>query len=712
MVAAHFFSNKKVFTLVVLASAGLFLCSCSDSKTECEYVLEPLQSEADSTANSTADSTANSTADSTADTSSFSLDSIHTISGFVNRGQMLVGSEIVLTELDSKLKPTGNFFTGIITDSSGAYEINNVKLTQPYIHLEAKGGYYPVCYDSDFNRPAFKDSLEAYADVRKGTSINLNVLTHMQAKQLSFYTGKGVSLDSAMAASQSAIMNLLQLDTLDEEFNKMNLVTKQSGNNYLLGATVLAEGFILIQDFDSTLASGLLNDSMMGPAWQFVYRTSYNEDCFKMKEYSKKFGYQVGITNVKKYLENLREQKYQFGECSSKNHNEIKSAAFNSSIFYYCNSTRWVNGPCSLLDMITLNSSVGDTVPGHVTRGTYCTDKYYYWRSSAWRVADNVERRFKLSCVQETKDSYGKSGAKCYYCDGNYWHDVEMSACEENWLISDSTKSMTPEKKKALLKKEASLRPCGEEESFRKGIIDSTIYFYCYHGEMAYANDFDMAMGHGCNGDNEGYFKYQNSMYNCNGYTWRYATDSLITGTVKDERDSIVYKTVGIGDQVWIAQNLSYAIDSSWCPEDSAKYCEKYGRFYKWDEILGAKEKKNVCPKGYHVPTNKEWNKLVDFARSWFVKQTAIAIFVSSEAMENSDSGERGEDLLGFSAYMLGSRSLKGGYSGWLFNAHFCSQDHTDSTSYVYTLRRDDSMNFEAHEQKQNLSCNVRCVKD
>lgn len=708
MIATHFFANKKSFTLAMLATAGMFLCSCSDSQTECEYVLEPLQSEADSTA----DSTANSTADSTADTSSFSLDSIHTISGFVNRGQMLVGSEIVLTELDSKLKPTGNFFTGIITDSSGAYEINNVKLTQPYIHLEAKGGYYPVCYDSDFNRPSFKDSLEAYADVRKGTSINLNVLTHMQAKQLSFYTGKGVSLDSAMAASQSAIMNLLQLDTLDEEFNKMNLVTKQSGNNYLLGATVLAEGFILIQDFDSTLASGLLNDSMMGPAWQFAYRTSYNEDCFKMKEYSKKFGYQVGITNVKKYLENLREQKYQFGECSSKNYNEIKSAAFNSSIFYYCDSSRWMQGACSKLDMITLNSSVGDTVAGHLTKGTYCSDKYYYWEASTWRTADNVERGLKLACVQDTKDSYGKSGDKCYHCDGYNWDDVEKSACDENWLITDSTKSMTPEKKKALLKKEASLSPCGEEESFRKGIIDSTINFYCYHGQMAYANDFDLAMGHGCNEENTGYFKYQNSMYNCNGHIWKYATDSLITGTVKDERDSTVYKTVGIGEQVWMAENLNYAIDSSWCPEDSAKYCEKYGRFYKWDEILGAKDKKNVCPKGYHVPTNKEWDKLADFAQSWFAKKTAITIFASSEAMENSDSGERGDDLLGFSAYMLGNRSLKGSYTGRLFNALFCSQDHTDSTSYIYMLRRDDSMNFKAHEQMQNLSCNVRCVKD
>ena len=701
MIAAHFFANKKSFTLAMLASAGMFLCSCSDSQTECEYVLEPLQSEADSTA------------DSTADTSSFSLDSIHTISGFVNRGQMLVGTEVVLTELDSKLKPTGNLFTGIITDSSGAYEINNVKLTQPYIHIEAKGGYSSVCYESGANEQKFKGSVEAYADVRKGTSVDLNILTHIQAKQLHYYSGKGVSLDSAMAASQSAIADLLLLDTLDEEFNKMNLVTKQSSNNYLMGVTVLSEGLLYnARNFDTVLVSGLLTDSALVLSWRFANLISYDEECFKMKENSNKYGYKAGTTIVKKYLDHIWKEKLQLGECTSKNDNEIKKIAYNSLVAYYCDSTRWMQGTCSKLDMITLNSSVGDTLAGHLTTGAYCSDKYYYWESSAWHEADNVERGLKLACVQDTKDSYGKSGDKCYHCDGYNWDDVEKSACDENWLITDSTKSMTPEKKAALLKKEASLSPCGEEESFRKGIIDSTINFYCYHGQMTYANDFDLAMGHGCNEENKGYFKYQNSMYSCNGHVWRYATDSLITGTVKDDRDSTVYKTVGIGEQVWMAENLNYAIDSSWCPEDSAKYCEKYGRFYKWDEILGSKDKKNVCPKGYHVPTNKEWDKLADFAQSWFAKKTAITIFASNEAMENSDSGERGDNLVGFSAYMLGNRSLKGSYTGRLFNALFCSQDHTDSTSYVYMLRRDDSMNFKAHEQMQNLSCNVRCVKD
>ena len=221
-----------------------------------------------------------------------------------------------------------------------------------------------------------------------------------------------------------------------------------------------------------------------------------------------------------------------------------------------------------------------------------------------------------------------------------------------------------------------------------------------------------MAMGHGCNADNVGYYKYQNSFYKCNGFVWRYASDSLVTDSITDKRDNSVYRTVGIGNQVWIAQNLNLAIDSSWCPNDSIEYCNKYGRFYRWDVVLGKNPTvAHICPEGFHVPSNKEWNELIEFATPWFPKKVAATIFASKNAMERSDGIERGEDLVGLSIYMLGSRSLNGAYSGWLFGAHMCSSDYTDSTSYIYKISRD-THEFLPYEQRQNLSCNIRCVKD
>ena len=143
------------------------------------------------------------------------------------------------------------------------------------------------------------------------------------------------------------------------------------------------------------------------------------------------------------------------------------------------------------------------------------------------------------------------------------------------------------------------------------------------------------------------------------------------------------YKTVEIGEQVWFAENLNYDALGSVCYNNNSAYCVKYGRLYDWSTAMDLpascnsstclsqiqSKHKGICPNGWHIPSQAEWNALMSYVESnsgcsncAAVKLKATSGWSNYRPPPNSVPGSDSylcEDTYGFSA-------LPGGYSDWL----------------------------------------------
>jgi len=114
-----------------------------------------------------------------------------------------------------------------------------------------------------------------------------------------------------------------------------------------------------------------------------------------------------------------------------------------------------------------------------------------------------------------------------------------------------------------------------------------------------------------------------------------------------DPRDGKKYKTVKIGEQVWMAENLNW--EGAGCQyNNSPIFGNAFGRLYTWAEAM------KCAPPGWHLPTDEEWQKLVDYAGD---------NDVASNKLRAKDGWQgNGTDDFGFSALPGGCRYRNGGF--------------------------------------------------
>lgn len=177
------------------------------------------------------------------------------------------------------------------------------------------------------------------------------------------------------------------------------------------------------------------------------------------------------------------------------------------------------------------------------------------------------------------------------------------------------------------------------------------------------------------------------------------ATNIPGTGTFTDERDGQTYKWIRIGQQVWMAQNLNFQMPKDcYAYNNSPENRDKYGLLYNYTALI------DVCPKGWHIPSDAEWQQL--------------EVSAGMSRLDAKSMNFRGD---------IGAALLPGGktgfnllYAGWHKPATF---DELGETAYFWTNTQSGAPVY-ARMFKRGYNAiyrnrfgigyamNVRCVKD
>ncbi len=199
----------------------------------------------------------------------------------------------------------------------------------------------------------------------------------------------------------------------------------------------------------------------------------------------------------------------------------------------------------------------------------------------------------------------------------------------------------------------------------------------------------------------------------------------VIVDSMTDSRDGQTYKTVKIGEQTWMAENLNYETENSWCGGGGGTVqgdCSKYGRLYTWAAAIGKTEDacgyghscslplgdiQGICSNGWHLPSQTEWNTLFS------VVGDSSTVGLKLKSASGWSGNGNGTDAFSFSALPAGDRSRNGIYLNVGYGSQFWSSEEFSNSNDAYSMYLSDSSDYAYLNNRNKLmGFSVRCLKD
>ncbi len=190
--------------------------------------------------------------------------------GYAQKGPFINGSSVTVYDLKSDLTATGKTFNTQIKDNKGTFGIDNISLSSNFVSLRSDGFYYNEVLGK---QSASQITLYALTDITDHTTVNINLLTHLEKPRVEFLMKTGLSFSASKKQAQQeilAIFNIQKEDITNSE--DLNLAMNGADNGILLAISSILQGFRTESEMTELLSNisedirtdGILNSTFTG----------------------------------------------------------------------------------------------------------------------------------------------------------------------------------------------------------------------------------------------------------------------------------------------------------------------------------------------------------------------------------------------------------------------------------------------------------------
>ena len=210
-------------------------------------------------------------------------------------------------------------------------------------------------------------------------------------------------------------------------------------------------------------------------------------------------------------------------------------------------------------------------------------------------------------------------------------------------------------------------------------------------------------------------------------------SSSIKYGEGATDIDGNIYKSVIIGTQEWMAENLRTTKYSdgtvipnitddtewgdletaAWCHfENDSQYDSTYGRLYNWYAVETGK----LCPTGWHVPTDAEWTNLTDYLKADGHQYKEGVALKATSGWDSSAYGRRGTDDYGWNGLPGGYRMWSSSFGGFgltigNYGSWWSSSQSATGNAWNRILLYSSDLVTRNYSNK-NFGFSVRCLRD